>query len=255
MKGSQYAINTGSTFNALNACLYQNISFGELYIAGPWSAAGLQATVNDEANSVTIEGAGLRIYNAANYLTKRYNVISVSTSTGDSGEIIIYCPEIPDESSSQAPTQTSTQAPTTTPAAGWTPVPGMSGDYAYRINSNTLTGFSNFEFYMGGTEEYLHIHGSSASGLASATVTLNGVNQPYNNGFYFEHTDDIVGLHLNGLENDDYHDITVTGTGGTISFTLKKGNPGTQAVQPTNVVVQNKQMIKIVRNLHTFPLT
>ena len=59
--GSQKAITEGSTFSTLNVCQYQNTRYSELYIAGPWSAANLTATVNGVADSVTIEGAGLRI--------------------------------------------------------------------------------------------------------------------------------------------------------------------------------------------------
>ncbi|MBR2213680.1 MAG: InlB B-repeat-containing protein [Eubacterium sp.] len=148
LKGSQKAINTGSTFSTLNVCQYQNAGFSELYIAGPWSAANLQATVNGVADSVAVEGAGLRIYNAANYLTKRYNVIDVSTSDGTSGQIIVFCPEIPPEETTtvdpSAPTTsaepTTTAEPTT--ANPWKEIGGDAANQWY-YNNNTKQNISS----------------------------------------------------------------------------------------------------------------
>ncbi len=153
LKGSQKAINAGSTFSTLNVCQYQNAGFSELYIAGPWSAAGLAATVNGVADSVTVEGAGLRIYNAADYLTKRYNVIKVTTTDGTDGEIIIFCPEIPDEEpSSEGPdTPTVTAEPTTTTeattaepttASAWVEIGGGAANQWY-YNNETKQNISN----------------------------------------------------------------------------------------------------------------
>lgn len=119
----------------------------------------------------------------------------------------------------------------------WTEVPGMNGTYAYRINSNNLTGFVRLNFYTGGDIDYLQVIGDGNSGLADATVTLNNATQAFDpNGFYREHSAPVVGFKLTDLPNKEYYNITVTGTGGAIDFTVKKGTPGTPAVQPTNVV-------------------
>ncbi len=137
LKGSQYAINTGSTFDSLQVCQYQNVGFGELYIAGTWSAAGLTATLNGFTDGIEIEGAGLHIGSAADSLTKRYNVIDVSTTDGSSGQIIIYCPEIPEEVTTTpevttpevtTPEVTSEPVVTTTPEVTTEPVETTTED-------------------------------------------------------------------------------------------------------------------------------
>ncbi|MBP5773141.1 MAG: hypothetical protein J6W35_03635 [Eubacterium sp.] len=93
LKGAQYAVYDDS--RNISIFQFQNVAFSELYIAdGGWSADQLKATVN--GTSVTVEGAGIRIINAATVLTKRYNEVSLTWSGGEC-LIIVFCPAIEDE--------------------------------------------------------------------------------------------------------------------------------------------------------------
>lgn len=176
LKGSQKAINTGSTFSTLNVCQYQNAGFRELYIAGPWSAANLQATVNGVANSVTVEGAGLRIYNAADYLTKRYNVIKVTTSDGTDGEIIVFCPEIPEEETTtvdpSAPT--TTEGPTTT--AEPTTTEGQVVKFGTVLNKRAANATTREGVFDSNNREWWSYSGiASTDGMYFAMSSDNGI--------------------------------------------------------------------------------
>lgn len=179
LKGSQYAVaeDDSKTLNIL----FQNVAFGELYISGgAWSAADLTATINGVENSVTPEGAGLRCFNCADYLDRKYNEIDVSWNGGTS-KIIIYCPLKDDPETTtvdpSAPTTTAgpttTTAEPTTPAASWKDIAGTN-DIKYwsetkaRVISYQKPGWP-------GLEEYgVYVEQPAGDG-APMTVTIDGV--------------------------------------------------------------------------------
>ena len=93
MKGSQYAVAEGDI--GFSVAQYQNAGFGELYLAVNRGASYLElaATINGVQAS-RIEGTGIFASPAADFLTKRYNVVDITSAQG-SGKVIIFCPNIP----------------------------------------------------------------------------------------------------------------------------------------------------------------
>ena len=179
LKGSQYAVaeDDSKTLNIL----FQNVAFGELYISGgAWSAADLTATINGVENSVTPEGAGLRCFNCADYLDRKYNEIDVSWNGGTS-KIIIYCPLKDDPETTtvdpSAPTTTAgpttTTAEPTTPAASWKDIAGTN-DIKYWSETKTRV-ISYQKPGWPGLEEYgVYVEQPAGDG-APMTVTIDGV--------------------------------------------------------------------------------
>ncbi len=171
LKGSQYAVASGPQ-DTLSPCQFQNAGFSELYIAGGgWSADQLSATINGKANSVTIEGAGLRCLNCADYLDRKYNEIDVSWN-GGTAKIIIYCPLKTDpETTTVDPTAPTTETPETTTADPWKKV-ANTDDYYY--NEQTKSSGLNVVNYQTAGEN-TGIYMNVPAGISS--VRVNGVEE------------------------------------------------------------------------------
>ena len=184
LKGSQYAVaeDDSKTLNIL----FQNVAFGELYISGgAWSAADLTATINGVENSVTPEGAGLRCYNCANYLDRKYNEIDVSWNGGTS-KIIIYCPlkTDPETTTVDPSAPTTTAGPTTTTAEPTTPAPSwkdIAGTNDIKYWSETKARVISYQKpAWAGLEEYgVYVEQPAGDG-APMTVTIDGVQTTIN---------------------------------------------------------------------------
>lgn len=182
LKGSQYAVaeDDSKTLNIL----FQNVAFGELYISGgAWSAADLTATINGVENSVTPEGAGLRCFNCADYLDRKYNEIDVSWNGGTS-KIIIYCPlkDDPETTTVDPSAPTTTAGPTTTAepttADPWTEIGGGAAHQWY-WNNSTVQGVSVVSIQKPGFAEETGVYMTIAGTISSVSVNGDSSDDGY----------------------------------------------------------------------------
>ena len=219
-----------------------------MYIAGGgWSAANLQATINGVANSVTIEGAGLRCLDCANYFDRKYNEIDVSWD-GGTAKVIIYCPLKTDpetsatesqsqtESQSETQTETTTEGETTTKTPTvlpdwdtlqWTEVSGMYTDLAYCVVDHTITGWGNMNFY---GVNYMQFVGSEDSKFNEATLEVldSSGDDVTSRLVWSDKAAAIYGVMVSQLgTTDEYYLFTVDNPNtGYVQVAVRVGNPG-----------------------------
>ena len=106
--GCKYAVISGE----INACLFQNKGFSELYMAvGGMGAGNFKATINGR-NVTKTQGTGVFINPASDYVTYKYNVVEISSDDGKAIVIILN----PNKTGTynQTTPETTTKAPETT---------------------------------------------------------------------------------------------------------------------------------------------
>ena len=106
--GCKYAVISGE----INACLFQNKGFSELYMAvGGMGAGNFKATINGR-NVTKTQGTGVFINPASDYVTYKYNVVEISSDDGKAIVIILN----PNKTGTynQTTSETTTKAPETT---------------------------------------------------------------------------------------------------------------------------------------------
>ena len=83
--GCKYAVISGE----INACLFQNKGFSELYMAvGGMGAGNFKATINGR-NVTKTQGTGVFMNPASDFLTYKYNVVEISSDDGTATVIIL----------------------------------------------------------------------------------------------------------------------------------------------------------------------
>ena len=83
--GCKYAVISGK----INACLFQNKGFSELYMAvGGMGAGNFKATINGR-NVTKTQGTGVFMNPASDFLTYKYNVVEISSDDGTATVIIM----------------------------------------------------------------------------------------------------------------------------------------------------------------------
>ena len=113
--GCKYAVISGE----INACLFQNKGFSELYMAvGGMGAGNFKATINGR-NVTKTQGTGVFINPASDYVTYKYNVVEISSDDGTATVIILnpnktgtYNQTTPETTTKSQ--ETTTKAPETT---------------------------------------------------------------------------------------------------------------------------------------------
>ena len=116
LMGCKYAVISGE----INACLFQNKGFSELYMAvGGMGAGNFKATINGR-NVTKTQGTGVFMNPASDFLTYKYNVVEISSDDGTATVIILnpnktgtYNQSTPEETTTKKQEQT-TKAPETT---------------------------------------------------------------------------------------------------------------------------------------------
>ena len=106
--GCKYAVISGE----INACLFQNKGFSELYMAvGGMGAGNFKATINGR-NVTKTQGTGVFMNPASDFLTYKYNVVEISSDDGTATVIILN----PNKTGTynQTTPETTTKAPETT---------------------------------------------------------------------------------------------------------------------------------------------
>ena len=113
--GCKYAVISGE----INACLFQNKGFSELYMAvGGMGAGNFKATINGR-NVTKTQGTGVFMNPASDFLTYKYNVVEISSDDGTATVIILnpnktgtYNQTTPETTTKSQ--ETTTKAPETT---------------------------------------------------------------------------------------------------------------------------------------------
>ena len=113
--GCKYAVISGE----INACLFQNKGFSELYMAvGGMGAGNFKATINVR-NVTKTQGTGVFMNPASDFLTYKYNVVEISSDDGTATVIILnpnktgtYNQTTPETTTKSQ--ETTTKAPETT---------------------------------------------------------------------------------------------------------------------------------------------
>ena len=108
--GCKYAVISGE----INACLFQNKGFSELYMAvGGMGAGNFKATINGR-NVTKTQGTGVFMNPASDFLTYKYNVVEISSDDGTATVIILNPNKTGTYNQTTPETTTKSQETTTT---------------------------------------------------------------------------------------------------------------------------------------------